>query len=123
MGADSLTVMELEMSDGSVVPTHTHPTEEAMVVMEGELEALVGDTVENVGPGRTVLAPAGVKHGLTNRSGASSRVMAIFPTSKVVRDFRGLDSRYKGQLMLTPEQLAHFKRLRLRRAQEPLLPG
>ena len=87
MGADSLTVMELEMSDGSVVPTHTHPTEEAMVVMEGELEALVGDTVENVGPGRTVLAPAGVKHGLTNRSGASSRVMAVFPTSKVVRDF------------------------------------
>ena len=35
--------------------------------------------------GQTVLAPPGVKHGFVNRSDASARIMAIFPTSKMER--------------------------------------
>ena len=87
MGAQSLSVMDLHMSAESTVPTHTHPTEEAMVVLEGQLEAIIGDEVVTVQQGQTILAPAGVRHGLTNRSGAAARIMAIFPTATVERTF------------------------------------
>ena len=85
MGAESLSVMDLHMSAESIVPTHTHPTEEAMVVLEGQLEAIVGNEVITVQPGQTILASAGVRHGLTNKSGAMARIMAIFPTATVER--------------------------------------
>ena len=86
MGADSLSVMELNMSEGSEVPTHTHPTEEAMVVLDGRLEALVGERVVTVEPGQTILARPGVKHGLVNKSCEPAKLMAIFPTARVVRN-------------------------------------
>ena len=84
-GARSLTVADLTMDSGTKVPTHTHPTEEAMVVLEGDLDAILGDEVIPVTSGQTVVAPPGVKHGFVNRSGATARVMAIFPTGKIER--------------------------------------
>ena len=72
LGADSLTVADLTLSPGSRAPTHIHPTEEAMVIVDGELEAVLGDDVVTVSSGQTVLAPAGVKHGFVNRSSSSS---------------------------------------------------
>ena len=85
MGAESLSVMDLHMSAEATVPTHIHPTEEAMVMVEGQLEAIIGDKVVTVYQGQTILASAGVKHGLTNKSGAKARLMAIFPTATVER--------------------------------------
>ena len=85
LGAESLTVADLTITPGSRAPTHTHPTEEAMIIVGGELEAVLGDEVITVREGETVLAPAGVKHGFVNRSGADARVMGVFPTSKVER--------------------------------------
>ena len=82
-GAEALTVADLTLDAESSVQTHIHPTEEAMVILEGELEAILGDEIIAVRAGQTVLAPAGVRHGFVNRSGLPARVMAIFPTSKV----------------------------------------
>ncbi len=63
-GAKSLWVGHLEIAPGAMVTTHIHPdTEEAMVIVEGQLEAVLGDEVVTLAPGDTVLAPAGVKHG------------------------------------------------------------
>ena len=84
-GAQSLSVGDLSLEPGSKVPTHYHPTEEAMVIIEGQLEASLGDEVVTVNPGQTVLAPAGVSHGFVNRTGAPARLMAIFPTASVER--------------------------------------
>ncbi|MDA1349288.1 MAG: cupin domain-containing protein [Chloroflexi bacterium] len=83
-GAESLNVGDLILTPESVVPNHKHPTEEAMMVLEGELEAVLGDTVTTVHAGQTVLAPAMVRHGFVNRSGAPARLLAIFPTTKIV---------------------------------------
>ena len=82
-GAEALRVSELTYEPGGSSNTHYHPTEEAMVILEGEMEALLGDDIVIVNAGDTVLAPAGVKHRLANRSGAIARVMAIFPTINV----------------------------------------
>ena len=84
-GAESLTVADLTISPGSRAPTHTHPTEEAMLIVDGELQAVLGDDVITVREGETVLAPAGVRHGFVNASGSDARVLGIFPTGKVER--------------------------------------
>ena len=85
-GARSLWVGHLEIEPGARVTTHIHPdTEEAMVIMEGELEAVLGDEVVTLGPGDTVLAPAGVKHGFVNRSGAKAVLLASFPKTSFQR--------------------------------------
>ena len=61
-------------------------SEEAMVIVEGSLEAILGDQVViTLGEGDTVLAPAGVKHGFENRSGATARLLAIFPKTQFER--------------------------------------
>ena len=86
-GADSLSVGDVTLAAGSTVPTHIHPKEEAMVILEGELDAVLGDEVITVKEGQTVLAPAGVRHGFTNRSGASARLMAIHPTARIELTF------------------------------------
>ena len=85
MGAEALTVVDLTLAPDSTVKTHIHPTEEAMVMMDGELEAVLGDNVITVTEGQTVHAPAGVRHGFVNRSGGSARLLAIFPTAKMKR--------------------------------------
>jgi len=82
-GSDSLTVADLDLEDGSQVPTHFHPKEEAMYILEGELVSLLGEDQVVVKAGDTVLAPAGLKHGFTNKSGKPARLLAIHPTSKV----------------------------------------
>ena len=85
VGARSLTVADARLAPGSSVATHTHPTEEAMVIVQGELEAVLGDETVTVIAGQTVLAPPGVKHGFANRSASPGRIMAIHPTAKVER--------------------------------------
>ena len=85
-GAKSLWVGHLEIAPGAQVTTHIHPdTEEAMVIVEGQLEAVLGDEVINLGPGDTVLAPAGVKHGFINHSGAKAVLLASFPKTSFQR--------------------------------------
>ena len=85
-GAESLWLGHLEIEPGARVTTHIHPdTEEAMVIVEGTLEALLGDEVVTLGPGDTVLAPAGVKHGFVNRSESKAALLASFPKTSFQR--------------------------------------
>ena len=75
----SMLMGELIFTPGSKIPTHTHPNEEAMLITEGHLEAVLGDERMDVGPGDMVLAPAGVKHGFVNRSGADAKMTFVHP--------------------------------------------
>ncbi len=85
-GALSLYIGHLTIVPGGSVSTHIHPdTEEAMVIVEGNLEAILGDEVVTLGPGDTVLAPAGVKHGFVNRSQSNAALVAAFPKTSFER--------------------------------------
>lgn len=85
-GAASLTIGELTIAPGASVPVHIHPPhEEAMIVLKGTLEAVLGDERVPVGEGTTVLAPKGVKHGFVNTSNRPATIMFIFPTTNVQR--------------------------------------
>lgn len=79
-GSSSLRVGEVTIAPMSRVARHTHTnTEEAMVLLEGTLEALVGSERTNIGPGDLVLAPAGTVHGFLNRSETPARLLYVFP--------------------------------------------
>ena len=46
---------------------------------------MLGDEVVTLGPGDTVLAPSGVKHGFVNRSGGNAALLALFPKTEFQR--------------------------------------
>ena len=79
-GSDHLRVGEVTIGSKSRVPRHIHTnTEEAMVLLEGELQALVGSQRETIAPGDVVLAPAGTVHGFVNLSDSPARLLYVFP--------------------------------------------
>ena len=79
-GAASLTVGALVMHDGSALKLHTHPHDEAIILLEGSIEMTVGDEVRTVPEGHTLLAPPNVPHKLENHSGADARMYTVMPT-------------------------------------------
>jgi quercetin dioxygenase-like cupin family protein len=51
-------LLDLRVASGKGVPRHTHTREdEAILVLSGELEAIVGDETFNLRPGDTLMAP------------------------------------------------------------------
>lgn len=87
-GGVSLTVTNAGLDPGGGVPLHVHPThEEAILILEGNVEGVLGDEVRILKPGDALLAPAGVKHSVINRSDQPARVITIFPTTAPRRTF------------------------------------
>lgn len=86
VGAERLTVNEITLAPGAAIPLHIHPThEEAIVIVEGQIEATLGDAVQRISGGHTVLAPTGVQHMLRNVGTTPARILAIFPTTEPQR--------------------------------------
>ena len=76
------------LAPGAGLALHIHPNyEEAMLVLEGNIEAVLEDETRVLGPGDILLAPAGVKHTITNQSVKPARVLAIYPTTTPEREF------------------------------------
>lgn len=89
-GSRSLTIGDLTVTPDSQIPQHIHPdTEEAMVILEGRLELVLGDQTTTIGPGDTVLAPAGMVHGFVNRDREPARMLYVFPTHRTDRVLTG----------------------------------
>ena len=82
-GSTMLSVAEVRMEPGSSPPLHAHPTEEAILIADGELEAYLGEETFTVTKGQFVLAPPGVKHGFSNKSGKPAVIFGIHPTPAV----------------------------------------
>ena len=55
----------LELDEGSVVPLHQHPHEQAGMLLEGEMELTIGDETRELRPGDAYVIPGGVMHSAT----------------------------------------------------------
>jgi quercetin dioxygenase-like cupin family protein len=55
------TVMRMTTPAGTGSPPHTHPGDESLYVLEGELEVHIGDEVVTAGPGAAFYFPAGTR--------------------------------------------------------------
>ena len=87
-GGKNLTIVDAGIDPGAGLALHIHPNyEEAMLVLEGSIEAVLEDETRVLGPGDLLLAPAGVKHTITNQSEHPVRVLAIYPTTTPERQF------------------------------------
>jgi len=98
-GTDALKIGEVTIAPNTRLPRHIHTnTEEAMVVLEGTLDAVVGRERMTIGPGDTVLAPAGTTHGFVNRYDQPARILFIFPIHEPDRVLSSLDGATSGFL-------------------------
>ncbi len=87
-GGVNLTVVDAGIDPGAGLALHIHPHyEEAMLVVDGNIEAVLEDETRILGPGDLLLAPAGVKHTITNQSDKPARVLAIYPATTPERIF------------------------------------
>ena len=83
-GSQSLHIEEVSVAPNARIPRRINPhTEVAIIVQEGKLDAILGRERMVIGPGDTVLAPAGSAHGFLNRYGEPARLLFVFPTHQV----------------------------------------
>jgi quercetin dioxygenase-like cupin family protein len=82
-GSQSLHIEEVTVAPDARIPRSVHPhTEVAIIVLEGRLDAILGRERMTIGPGHTVLIPAGAAHGFLNRYGEPARLLCVFPTNQ-----------------------------------------
>jgi quercetin dioxygenase-like cupin family protein len=83
-GTRSLHIEEVTVAPDARIPRCVNPnTEVAIIVEEGRLDAQLGRERITIGPGHTVLAPAGTAHGFLNRYAEPARVLLVYPTHQV----------------------------------------
>ena len=73
----------VEIAPGVVAPNHTHPGEEIVYVVEGELEyALEGSPPVTVKAGESLFIPAGTPHVVTNVGSGNAAELATYIVEK-----------------------------------------
>lgn len=65
-GCHSLFVSELVLAPDAAIPLHTHPQEEAFVVLTGRIFFVLGDDIDVVAAGATLRIPPGLPHAVRN---------------------------------------------------------
>jgi quercetin dioxygenase-like cupin family protein len=75
-GFRSLFLSELELAADASIPLHTHPQEEAFVVLSGRLVFRLGEEEVEVAAGTTVRIPAEVPHAVRNARPETARSFA-----------------------------------------------
>ena len=83
-GSQSLHIEEVSVAPNARIPRRINPrTEVAIIVQQGKLDAILGRERVPIGPGDTVLAPAGSAHGFLNRYEEPARLLFVYPTHQV----------------------------------------
>lgn len=76
-GSSQLVVFEQWCDPGHGAPRHWHSVEEVLRVLGGSARIFVGDEEAEVGPGESVIVPAGVEHGFVNNRNDELHTQAI----------------------------------------------
>jgi quercetin dioxygenase-like cupin family protein len=75
-GFTTLFLSEMLMQPGAAIPLHTHPTEEAFVVTDGQLSFALGDQMLTVEAESVIRIPPEVPHAVRNASQQPARAYA-----------------------------------------------
>lgn len=82
-GAGALTTRLVTIQPGVSTVLHWHRVEEAMMVLEGEGQAILGDETMEIRAGATLLGPAGIPHGFINTGSVPIVLAVAFPAVEV----------------------------------------
>jgi quercetin dioxygenase-like cupin family protein len=77
MWGEKVMLSVVELAAGSEVPMHTHPHEQAGMVLEGELAFVIGGERKLLRKGDVYLIPGGVEHGIPTLR-AAAKALDIF---------------------------------------------
>ena len=69
MWGEKVMMSMVEVAPHGVVPNHSHPHEQAGLVLEGEFDFTIGGETKRVGPGDAYVIPGGVEHSLVGLEG------------------------------------------------------
>lgn len=87
-GAQGLTTGTATLGPGALIPYHTHPTCEAVTLLDGEADVLVEGRCYRLRRFDAINIPAGIAHAVRNPSSADAAVLhTSFPTGAPQRDF------------------------------------
>ena len=84
-GVSSVLLSLVEIDTNSEVPNHTHPHEQAGIVVEGEMEMGIGGDVRTLRAGDMYIIPGDVEHH-ARCAGFGAKVLDIF--SPVREEFK-----------------------------------
>jgi quercetin dioxygenase-like cupin family protein len=82
-GAGALTMRVVTVDPGVATRPHWHKIEEAMMVLEGEGQALLGAETMPIRAGETLLGPARLRHGFVNTGPGPLKLVVAFPAVEV----------------------------------------
>ena len=82
--SDHMTLVYWSIDPGKGIPTHSHPHEQVVNLLEGELELIVAGTRHVLTPGQIYAIPGHVEH--SARAITPTRVLDVF--SPVREDYR-----------------------------------
>ncbi len=100
MTSGGLSVLEMPIAPGFMVPPHTHrDTDEWSYVLEGQVGARIGDDEATAGPGSWILKPRGVMHTFWNAGPEPARIIELMTPGRFEEFFRRMtDLAHRGDL-------------------------
>ena len=80
-GAAQLCIFEQWVAPGVGAPTHLHPVEEVLTVLEGEAEMWMDEARLIVSAGQSLIVPARRKHGFRNSGKVTLHLHAVLASA------------------------------------------
>ncbi|MDX1639430.1 MAG: cupin domain-containing protein [Balneolaceae bacterium] len=77
-GTESTAAVYFELDPGDTLGRHTDSAEELLLVLDGRVDAEIGDETGSLSKGEIALVPRMVPHNLTNNAQTRARVLGIF---------------------------------------------
>jgi quercetin dioxygenase-like cupin family protein len=75
-----MTLGEVEIAAGSVVPTHQHPHDQFSYILAGRVEFTIGEETQVLEAGQCAVIPGGTPHGA--RALSASRILDTFAPAR-----------------------------------------
>lgn len=88
VGAGATAAVYFELEPGQQLGEHVDSAEELLVVLDGEVEAVVGDERGRVAAGGVALVPSMVPHDVVSVGDRPARVLGVFGSNTIVSEFR-----------------------------------
>ena len=80
-GAAQLCIFEQWIAPGNGAPTHSHPVEEVLTVLQGEAEMWMDEARTIVAAGQSLIVPAHRSHGFRNSGTTTLHIHAVLASA------------------------------------------
>lgn len=87
VGTESTAMVYFELDPGNVLGRHTDSAEEVILILEGTVEATIGDERGTLTAGQIAVVPKMLPHDFRNIGEGVVRVVGFFPEARLIATF------------------------------------